>query len=146
MIEKIMSKNLIVLDVDNSIYDVAKTMKEKDIGFIPISQGNKIIGVLTDRDIVTRILANKDDKIAGYLSIDPIKISYDASIEEALEKMKEHKIKRLLVEKNKKLIGILSLSDLINQDNKNLLETIQNIYEINRNTDYYNTKIDEFEL
>lgn len=146
MLEKIMSKDLIVLDVNSSIYDVAKVMKEKDIGFIPFSDGNKIVGVLTDRDIVTRVLANQDDKIAGYLSTDLIKISSQASVEEALQIMKKHKIKRLLVEKDKKLVGVLSISDLINQSKKDLLETLQSIYAINRNSDYYNVKINEFEL
>ena len=146
MVEKFMSKDLIVLNVDSNIYDVAKVMKERDIGFIPISKNHKIIGVLTDRDIVTKILANNDDKISGYLSTDLIKISYNQTIEEALKKMKEHKIKRLLVEKNKKLVGILSLSDLINEDSNKLIETLKCIYTIDRNTDYYNVEIDEFEL
>ena len=67
-------------------------------------------------------------------------------MEEALQIMKKHKIKRLLVEKDKKLVGVLSISDLINQNEKDLVATLQSIYAINRNSDYYNVKINEFEL
>lgn len=146
MIKELMSKDLVVLDTNSDIYTVARIMKEKDIGFIPFCKNNKIVGVLTDRDIVTKILANKGSKIAGYLSTNIIKISYDASVDEALDIMKKHKIKRLLVEEDKKLVGILSLSDLIYHDEKNLIKTLQNIYAINKNSDYYDVKVNEFEL
>lgn len=146
MIENIMSKNVIVLDENTNIIEVAKTMKENDIGFIPISKGNKIIGVLTDRDIVTKILANNDNKIKNYITKKIIKINIKSNIIDALEKMKTHKIKRLLVEKDNKLVGVLSISDLLNLQENELLKTIKSIYAINRNSDEYHVKIDEFEL
>ena len=66
---------------------------------------------------------------------------------EAIDLMKKHKIKRLLVKKNNKLVGVLSLSDLLNTvDNNILIETYKTIFSINRNTDKYLTDIDEFEL
>lgn len=146
MIEKIMSKNLIVLN-DSNLEDIAKAMKRYDVGMVIINENNKIKGIITDRDIVTKILANKDNKIKEYLTINLVSIDINSDINEAIALMKKHKIKRLLVKKNNKLVGVLSLSDLLNTvDNNILIETYKTIFSINRNTDKYLTDIDEFEL
>ena len=146
MIEKIMSKNLIVLN-DSNLEDIAKAMKRYDVGMVIINENNKIKGIITDRDIVTKILANKDNKIKEYLTTNLVSIDINSDINEAIDLMKKHKIKRLLVKKNNKLVGVLSLSDLLNiVDNSILIETYKTIFSINRNTDKYLTDIDEFEL
>lgn len=142
-----MSKDLIVLDINSTINEVACKMKEADIGFIPISEDNIIVGVITDRDIVTKIIANNDNKVKGYINKDLIKISKNSSIENAVKLMGEKKIKRLLVEDNEKLVGIISLSDILNNLNSEVVfENIKKIFEIYRNTDKYITDINEFEL
>ena len=146
MIEKIMNKNLIILN-DSSLEDIAKAMKRYDVGMVIIKENNKIKGIITDRDIVTKILANKDNKIKEYLTTNLVSIDINSDINEAIDLMKKHKIKRLLVKKNNKLVGVLSLSDLLNTvDNSILIETYKTIFSINRNTDKYLTDIDEFEL
>ncbi len=146
MIEKIMSKNLIVLN-DSNLEDIAKAMKRYDVGMVIINENNKIKGIITDRDIVTKILSNKDNKIKEYLTTNLVSIDINSDINEAIDLMKKHKIKRLLVKKNNKLVGVLSLSDLLNTvDNNILIETYKTIFSINRNTDEYLTDIDEFEL
>ena len=146
MIEKIMNKNLIILN-DSSLEDIAKAMKRYDVGMVIIKENNKIKGIITDRDIVTKILANKDNKIKEYLTTNLISIDINSDINEAIDLMKKHKIKRLLVKKDNKLVGVLSLSDLLNTvDNNILIETYKTIFSINRNTDKYLTDIDEFEL
>lgn len=146
-IEHIMSKDLVVLDINSTITEIAKIMKEKDIGFIPINEDNKIIGIITDRDIVVKILANDDNKIKDYINRNLIKINVNESIERAIELMGNNKVKRLLVEDNNKLVGVLSLSDILNNLNSDLVyNNIKKIFEIYRNTDEYITKINEFEL
>ncbi len=146
MIEKIMNKNLIILN-DSSLEDIAKAMKRYDVGMVIIKENNKIKGIITDRDIVTKILANKDNKIKEYLTTNLVSIDINSDINEAIDLMKKHKIKRLLVKKDNKLVGVLSLSDLLNTvDNNILIETYKTIFSINRNTDKYLTDIDEFEL
>lgn len=142
-----MSKDLVVLDINSTITEIAKIMKEKDIGFIPINEDNKIIGIITDRDIVVKILANEDNKIKDYINRNVIKINVNESIESAIELMGNNKVKRLLVEDNNKLVGVLSLSDILNNMNSDLVyNNIKKIFEIYRNTDEYITKINEFEL
>ncbi len=146
MIEKIMNKNLIILN-DSSLEDIAKAMKRYDVGMVIIKENNKIKGIITDRDIVTKILANKDNKIKEYLTTNLVSIDINSDINKAIDLMKKHKIKRLLVKKDNKLVGVLSLSDLLNTvDNNILIETYKTIFSINRNTDKYLTDIDEFEL
>jgi len=146
-IEHIMSKNLVVLDINSDIYEISKIMKEKDIGFIPINEGSKIVGVLTDRDIAVKIVSNKNNKIKDYITRDIVKININNSIEEAINLMGTNKVKRLLVENNNKLVGILSLSDIINNlDSELVINNIQKIFTIYRNTDLYLTKINEFEM
>lgn len=140
----LISKDLIVVDIKSNIYEVADTMKRYDVGFVPVSDNNKIVGVLTDRDIVTKIVANKDELIESYIS-KPISIDLNDSIENALTLMSKHKIKRLLVSSNNKLVGILSISDLLNTD-YNYIKAIKEIFEINKNDDTYITKVDEFYL
>lgn len=147
MIEKIMNKDLIILDSEFSLEDVAKAMKKYDVGMIILKENNKIKGLITDRDIVTKILANNDNKIKEYLTTNLISIDINSDIKEAINLMKKHKIKRLLVKKNNKLVGVLSLSDLFDTvDNEILIEAYKTIFSINRNTDKYLTDINEFEL
>lgn len=147
MIEKIMNKNLIILDSDSSLENIATVMKKYDVGMVIIKNKNKIKGLITDRDIVTKILANKDNKIKEYLTTNLVSIDINNDIKDAIDLMKKHKIKRLLVKKDNKLVGILSLSDLFNAvDNETLIEAYKTIFSINRNTDKYLTDINEFEL
>ena len=145
-IEHVMS-NLIVVDIDTSLDEVAKIMKEYDIGFVPVNKDNKIIGVLTDRDIVTKIIANKDSKIEGYINTELITIDLNKSLEDAINLMGEKKVKRLLVSDKDKLVGIVSMSDIINNIDGNILvNNLKKIWEIYRNTDEYKVKINDFYL
>lgn len=147
LVKDCMCKDIIVVDIDTDIYEISKIMKEYDIGFVPVNKDNKIVGVLTDRDIITRIVANKDDKITGYLTDNLISIDENSEFVKALDLMSKRKTKRLLVTKDNKLTGILSLSDLLKSGHdKEIIDCINSIYIINRNYDKSITKIDEFEL
>jgi len=146
-IKDIMSKNLIVKDINTNIYEIAKTMKEYDIGFIPISKNNTIIGVLTDRDIVTKILANNDNKIDGYINNKIITININKSIDDIINLMGNKKIKRVLIENNNKIVGVVSLSDIIKYiDDQKIKNAISKIWEIDKNIDRKNVSINDFEL
>lgn len=146
LVKDCMCRDLIVLDINTSIQEIGKIMKEYDIGFVPIHKSNKIIGVLTDRDIVTRIISNNDDKIEGYISRDLIRIDENENLNEALDLMAKNRTKRLLVTNENKVTGILSLSDLLGYDSDKVIECIKDIYTIHRNNDKYITRVDEFEL
>lgn len=146
LIKDIMSKKIITNSYKDDIYEIAGKMKKYDIGFIPITKDNKIIGIITDRDIVINTLANKNNEPIIYTKT-VLSIDMDKSIEEALTFMKEKKVKRLIVTNKNLVVGIISLSDLImHSDEKVLIEALKVIYEIDRNEHDYKTEIDEFYL
>lgn len=150
-IENLMAKDLIVCRINDSIYDVANMMVKHDIGFIPISKDKKIVGVITDRDIVLRVIANNidlDSEVENYITNNVISIDIKSNLEEAIDLMGNEKIKRLIVRNSDKVVGIISLSNIVssNIDSNLLVKNIQKIYTIKRNTDKEDTEIDDFYL
>lgn len=144
----IMTSSITVVNKENDIFDIAQIMKENDIGFVPVCDKQKIIGIITDRDIVVKALANKDTKIYNYITKDIVTCNINDSIDMILTTMAENKVKRLLVVDDKKVVGIISLSDIlnINYNNQNKLKSIECIWSINSNTQATKLEIDEFYL
>jgi Predicted signal-transduction protein containing cAMP-binding and CBS domains len=155
-VKDIMTKSLVVANIDNTISDVSKMMKEYDIGFIPVKDKKDYVGVITDRDIVTRIISKEigsNNKIGKYITKFTIAISSDADIDEALELMGEEKIKRLLVDEKRKIVGILSLSDILSiQGDNYVLKCISKIFSpfgkplTENDINLIEAEIDEFDL
>lgn len=146
-IEDVMTRKIIYGTSCDSIYGIAKKMKEYDIGFMPIIDDKKIIGIITDRDIVVNNVYNETEHIKDLIHKNIITIDKNKSIEDAAFVMKENKIKRLIVTNGEKIEGIVSLSDIASKlDSKVFLDVFTSIYEINRNDDKFNTDIDEFYL
>ena len=123
-------------------------MKENDIGFVPIVRNNKIIGVITDRDIAVKIVSNGDFNadISNYMSKEVISVPIDCGVSDVLEVMRKNRIKRVLVHDKKKIVGVVSISDIINNDVDNILETIKSIWSIDTNKHFYDTDVDDFYL
>lgn len=147
--QDIMSRNLIIMNDNTSISEVARIMKEKDIGFIPISNDNKIIGVITDRDIVVNAISNKcslDTPVKEYATKNVISVNIDDNVSKILNVMRKNKVKRVLVTDEHKLVGIVSFSDILNNNEFDILNTMKEIWSIKRNNDHYETEIDEFYL
>ena len=141
-VKDIMSKNVITCKLDSTIYEVAKLMEKNNIGIIVIED---LKGVITDRDLI-KPLINHDDKIEGYISNPVITVNEEESALNALKLMGKHKIKRLVV-MNKDIVGVLSLSDIINHVDDNLIiKTIKEIWSINDNKHEKSSEIDEFYL
>ena len=137
------------MDDNTSISEVARIMKEKDIGFIPISNDNKIIGVITDRDIVVNAISNKcnlDTPVKEYATKNVISVNIDDNVSKILNVMRKNKVKRVLVNDEHKLVGIVSFSDILNNNEFDILNTMKEIWSIKRNNEHYETEIDEFYL
>ncbi len=146
-LENVMTRKIIYGNSSDTIYDISKKMKEYDIGFLPIIDDNKIIGIITDRDIVVNNLYNETEHIKDLIHKNVITISKDDTIVDAATMMKKNKIKRLIVTDKNKVVGIVSLSDLAPKLDKDLfIGTFTSIYEINRNDDHFNTDIDDIYL
>ncbi|CAM3694302.1 CBS domain-containing protein [Mesobacillus zeae] len=98
----------------DNVFEVAVKMKEHDVGSIPIVDGNKLVGIMTDRDIVIRGVAEKkppSSKVEEFMTGELITISPDASVKEAADLMAKHQIRRLPVVEGGQLSGIVALGD-----------------------------------
>ena len=115
-IRDIMEKTVVTIDEDSSALDAAKLLKEKEISFLVITKNNKPIGVVTESDFVRKLAAN--DKVATKKPLSEImsyKFRYVESskdIEDAVQKMLNNKIRRLLVIDQEKLVGVVTETDL----------------------------------
>ena len=149
MVKDIMSKKIIFSDINSSIKDVSTLMKKNNIGFVPIKDNNEYVGVITDRDICLSIptLKNINDSIKSYMSNNVIYIESNENISNALKLMGKYKIKRLLVKNKNNIVGVLSLSDILNYTNDfNIIETYKEIFFIHDNKKEFTAEIDEFYL
>ncbi|MDQ0177694.1 CBS domain-containing protein [Bacillus chungangensis] len=118
-IREIMTTDVETCTLQDSVYDVAIKMKEENVGVIPIVDDEKLVGVITDRDIVLRCIAEKESSsamVADVMSGNLITISSDSTTNEAAHLMAEHQIRRLPVVENDRLVGIVALGDLAVRD------------------------------
>jgi CBS domain-containing protein len=113
-LERIMTKEVESCTLLDNVYEVAVKMKENNVGSIPIVDRDRIVGVITDRDIVTRCVAEKhpaSSKVEDIMSRDLITIGPDADVSEAAHLMAENQIRRLPVVDGNTLVGMVSLGD-----------------------------------
>jgi len=117
LIRDIMSKDVRIVRPDTSVKEVVATMNKFNIGSIIVVQGDRPVGIITERDILRRIVEPclaPETLTARQLMTSPvITISETASIEEAAKLMARKKIKKLPVMDNGKLVGILSYTDIV---------------------------------
>jgi CBS domain-containing protein len=102
---------------ETSLKDAACMMRDHDTGFIPVCDGDRIAGVLTDRDMVIRSMCQGVDtlqaKVKDCMSTNICWIQQDQDVKDAIAVMEERKIRRMLVmDAQKRLVGVLSLGDL----------------------------------
>ena len=113
----IMTRNVEVVSAGASLKDAAKKMKDLVVGLIPVCDGDRLKGVLTDRDITIRATADGRDpsktKVSEVMSTDLAYCLEDQEVEEAVSVMEARQIRRLpIVNQDKRLIGIISLADI----------------------------------
>ncbi|HEY3375836.1 MAG TPA: CBS domain-containing protein [Candidatus Aquicultor sp.] len=116
-VNEIMTKNPESVQVTDPIDGVAASMRDLDVGFMPILDGDILVGVVTDRDIVLRAVAEdldiEDDSIGEIMSGNLQIVSPDTDINDAAMVMERFKIRRLpIVDDNGVLIGVISLGDI----------------------------------
>lgn len=110
---------------------VAKIMRQRNIGLVPIVDGNKILGVVTDRDITVEAVAtgNIDRPVADILHADPICVGPDDDVEVAARLMTTHRVRRLCVSHDGSIQGVVSLDDLPTAgDAKLVAEVLANLH------------------
>lgn len=115
-IRDVMTKDVQVARPDDTLRDVAARMASGDFGFIPVADGDQLIGAVTDRDIVVRGVAvgvGPDARVLDVLSRDALVVRADDDLKVALDLMASRQIRRLpVVDKDGRLVGVISLGDL----------------------------------
>ncbi|OQP07872.1 CBS domain-containing protein [Geobacillus sp. 46C-IIa] len=99
----------------DNIYEVAVKMREFNVGAIPIVDDGRLVGMITDRDLVVRGMAEKhpgSTAVTEVMSRDLVTLSPDDSVQKAADVMARHQIRRLPVVENGRLVGIVALGDL----------------------------------
>lgn len=115
-ISEIMSKNVISLSVDDTVEHAAELMKEHNIGSIPVNTEEKVVGIVTDRDIILRCVAEGKDikmqKVRDIMTSNPVVGDENIEVDDAARIMSERQIRRLPIVSNDQLVGMISLGDL----------------------------------
>ena len=115
-IAEIMTKDVQTVTPDTDLVSVAKRMKELDVGVIPVVEGERLVGLITDRDIVIRAIATganvQQAQVREYMSPNPTTVSSNDDVQRATEIMAREQIRRLPVVDGGKLIGIVSIGDV----------------------------------
>ncbi len=101
---------------DKSVVEAARTMTTENVGSLPVVEEQKLVGMITDRDLVTNVLAKDLDPntvpVADVATHDPVSVSPDESLDTALERMAEKQVRRLPVVEDGRLVGILAQADV----------------------------------
>ncbi len=96
--------------------DAAGMMKSEDVGVLPVVDGGRLVGLVTDRDLVVRVVASRRDpmevRVGDIATSQTVTVTPDTRLSEARDLMERHKVRRLPVVKGEELVGILSIGDV----------------------------------
>lgn len=133
-VRDLMNSNLVTIRPEATALVAAQKMRDSDIGVLPVVDGDNVIGMLTDRDLTIRVLAEGLEpgqvEVEDIMTPDLLSCRADDSIETAAELMAERQVQRLLVmDENNKPLGILSIGDLALRDEESLQQALGGIKE-----------------
>lgn len=133
-IREVMTPNPQCVTPGDSIQNAARIMRDCDTGAVPVVDNGRPVGIVTDRDIVVRAVADGGQlnrQVRDVLTSSPICATPDMSTHEAADLMSEHQVRRLPVVENDRLVGIVSLGDLAVKEakDKRVGDTLEHISE-----------------
>jgi len=116
-ISELMTPNPCAIDADKPVAYAARMLKDEDVGLAPIVEGDRLVGTLTDRDIVTRVVAEGKDPqsvtVREVASTDVVTIDPEQDLSEALRLMASNQVRRLpVVEEDGRLVGVVAQADV----------------------------------
>ena len=135
-VSQIMNRNVRVIRPDTNVRQAAQEMKTLDVGALPVCDGQSLLGMITDRDIAIRAVADAKDpqntRVSDIMSPEVVWCFDDASTEEVAAKMADHQVRRIpIVDRQKKLVGVVALADLATsqEDSDTKADTIEGVSE-----------------
>ena len=121
-VRETMTENPRTIGASASVVEAARLMREEHIGSLPITDDEHLVGMITDRDITTRVVAEAADPkttpVGEVYSGDLISVEPDNDLDEALQLMARHQIRRLPVVENGRLVGIVAQADIALSENE----------------------------
>ena len=117
-VKEIMNHDIVCITPDVFVQEAAKTMTKYKIGgLVVVDEKEKLIGMVTERDILSKIVAKDEDpailRVSDIMTKDPVTIQNDDEVDEAVELMVKNKIKKIPVLHEEKIVGIITTSDII---------------------------------
>lgn len=136
IVSEIMATDVEAVSADAPITEAAQRMRDADVGDVIVREGERPVGILTDRDIVTRIIASGKDTNTpvreACSGADLATVAPDTPLDQAAQLMREHAVRRLPVVDNNRVVGIVSIGDLaMERDEQSALADIS-VAEPNR--------------
>ena len=133
-VREIMTTNVECVSPDAGLLELANKMKTLDVGFIPICESDRLVGTVTDRDIVIRGLAGGKSintcKARDIMTKDVFWCFEDEDVKEVASKMREKEVRRMLIlNPEKRLVGVVSIGDISKVEEKESGKTLKDITE-----------------
>jgi len=128
-ISEVMTRDAVTLSSTETLAQAAKQMRDADVGDVIVVDGDRVVGLVTDRDIVVRGIAEDLDPFTTALTSvcthDLVTVGPDYSIDSAVQRMREHAVRRLPVVADGKPVGVVTLGDLaVERDTESALAEI----------------------
>jgi len=116
-VREVMTGNIQVVSPHNTLHEAAELMRSLDVGFLPVCAGGRLVGMLTDRDITVRGVAEGEDpwegRVRDAMTSEAVYCFEDDDVAEAGRIMQENQVRRLpVLNRDRRLVGIVSLGDL----------------------------------
>ena len=134
-VSEVMSKRVVKVTGIAMLPEVAAKMGQENIGVVPVEEDGRVVGLVTDRDIAVRAVANHriDVPVTEIMTRDPVTITSSTTIEDAIRIMLKHNVRRLLVMDGHNLVGLVSLEDLIESEaEEDLLDALRKLHSQTR--------------
>lgn len=133
-IRDVMTPNPRTVAPNDSIQNAARIMRDEDTGAVPVVENGRAVGIVTDRDIVVRAVAEDGQlnrPVRDIVTTSIVSATPDMSTREAADLMSEYQVRRLPVVENERLVGIVSIGDLAVKEGKDARvgDTLQHISE-----------------
>jgi CBS domain-containing protein len=118
-VKQLMTSDPCAIDVDKSVAYAAKMMRDEDVGLAPIVEGDQLVGTVTDRDIVLRVIAEgknpESTMVREIASTNLVTVEPEQDLDEALGLMAKHQVRRLPVVEGRRLVGVVAQADVARQ-------------------------------
>ena len=105
------------VDADQPVFDVVRFMVERNVGAVPVLRNGELAGIFSERDLMKRVVAELLDprktRVSEVMTVNPLVVPPETSLEDCMEIMKKHAFRHLPVVHNKKLKGLISFRDIL---------------------------------